>query len=291
MKKCLTCSAISPSQYSACPTCEKSPERQEGFFTYAPALAQESDGFKATYFTDLARLEAGHFWFRARNHLILWALEKYCPKFRSFFEIGCGTGYVLSGVAKAYPEAKLYGSEIFTAGLVFAAARQPTIDFMQMDARNIPFVDEFEVIGAFDVLEHIQEDEQVLAQIHNALQPQGVMLLTVPQHAWLWSPIDDYACHVRRYAAKELHMKIKAAGFEILRSTSFVSSLLPAMFASRLVQKLSPKKNVDPLAEYRISPWLDSLFEKILGAELALIRNNINLPVGGSRLVVARKIG
>ena len=290
MKKCLACNATFPSTDSCCVVCGSGPEMQEGFLAYAPALAQGGGGFKAAYFADLARLEAGHFWFRARNRLIIWALVKYCPEFRSFLEIGCGTGYVLSGIANAYPGAQLHGSEIFTAGLAFAAARQPTIDFMQMDGRCIPFAEEFDAIGAFDVLEHIEEDEQVLRQMHGALKSGGVILLTVPQHAWLWSPVDDYACHIRRYSAKEIHAKVEGAGFEILRSTSFVSSLLPAMFASRLVQKVSSKKYADPTAELRISPWLNGLFEKMLDAELAMIRNDINLPVGGSRLIVARKI-
>lgn len=290
MKKCLACNVTFPSADSCCVVCGSGPEMQEGFLAYAPALAQEGGGFKAAYFADLARLEAGHFWFRARNRLIIWAIAKYCPEFHSFLEIGCGTGYVLSGIANAYPGAQLHGSEIFTAGLAFAAARQPTIDFMQMDGRAIPFVEEFDSIGAFDVLEHIEEDEQVLRQMHGALKPSGVLLLTVPQHAWLWSPVDDYACHIRRYSAKEIHAKVEGTGFEVLRSTSFVSSLLPAMFASRLVQKVSAKKYADPTAELRISPWLNGLFEKMLGAELAVIRNGINLPVGGSRLIVARKI-
>lgn len=289
MKKCLVCSVSFSSTDFFCPACGKGPEMQEGFPAYAPALAQEGSGFKASYFVDLAQLEAGHFWFRARNRLIIWALGKYCPEFRSFLEIGCGTGYVSSGIASAFPETLLHGSEIFTAGLAFAAARQPNINFMQMDARHIPFVDEFDAIGAFDVLEHIEEDEQVLMQMCEALKLRGVVLLTVPQHAWLWSPVDEYACHVRRYSAKELHAKIEGAGFEILRSTSFISTLLPAMWASRFTQKCSAK-GVDASAEARISPSLNRMFEIFLGAEVAMIRNGVNFPVGGSRLVVARKV-
>jgi SAM-dependent methyltransferase len=232
MKKCFSCDAIYPSASSCCHVCGTGPEKQNDFPAYAPEFADGGGGFKASYFSDLARLETDHFWFQSRNRLIVWALEKYCPGFRSFLEIGCGTGYVLSGIAKAYPALELHGSEIFTAGLGFAAARLPRAHFMQRDARKIPFVDEFDAIGAFDVLEHIEEDEQVLLQVHDALKPRGTMLLSVPQHAWLWSPIDDYACHVRRYGAKELHKKVENAGFELVRSTSFVSSLLPAMLVA-----------------------------------------------------------
>ncbi|MEI8344925.1 MAG: class I SAM-dependent methyltransferase [Candidatus Omnitrophota bacterium] len=246
-------------------------------------MALDGGGFRASYFADLAQTEAEHFWFRARNRLILWALRKYCPAFCSFLEIGCGTGYVLSGIAKTYPAARLHGSEIFTAGLVFAAAREPEIDLMQMDARNIPFVDEFDAIGAFDVLEHIKEDEHVLDQIHQALKPRGVLLLTVPQHAWLWSQVDQHACHVRRYSAQELRIKVKTAGFEILRTTSFVSILFPLMCASRILHK-------KPAAEMKISPRLERLLERVLNTEVSMIRRGVNFPIGGSRLVVARKI-
>lgn len=289
MKKCLFCSHVFPVLSISCPACGWQPVRDEHFLTYAPDLAQESSGFRAAYFADLAQLESRHFWFRGRNRLILWALEKYCSGFGSFLEIGCGTGYVLSGIAEAHAGAKLYGSEIFIAGLDFAAKRQPEIEFMQMDARNIPFAGEFDAIGAFDVLEHIEEDEQVLVQMHDALKPAGIVILTIPQHTWLWSPTDDYACHVRRYSAKELHVKVKAAGFEILRSTSFVSSLLPAMYASRLLERRKPAENLDPTAELRISSSLNFIFSTALKADIALICAGIDLPVGGSRLMVARK--
>lgn len=182
------------------------------------------------------------------------------------------------------------GSEIFIAGLGFAAARLPSAMFMQMDARNLPFEDEFDVIGAFDILEHIKEDKEVLAQIFAALKPEGLMLLTVPQHVWLWSGVDEYACHERRYAAADLHQKIEAAGFRVIKSTSFVTTLLPAMMISRFLQKKVSDKKFDATAELKISPWLNSIFSRILSAELALIKMGVNFPIGGSRLVVARKI-
>ena len=260
----------------------------DGFQAYAPALAKEGGGFKANYFSDLVQLEEGSFWFRSRNRLIIWAMGKYCSEFKSFIEVGCGTGYVLSAIADTFPESRLHGSEIFTTGLAFAAARQSTINFVQMDARHIPFADEFDAIGAFDVLEHIHEDEQVLAQMHESLKSGGVILLTVPQHAWMWSAVDDYACHVRRYSANDLHNKIEAAGFEILRSTSFVSSLLPAMWISRLLQK-GTAENFDVTGEFRIPIWLNCLMEYILNAEVFMIRSGLNFPLGGTRLVVAKK--
>lgn len=290
MKQCLTCSATFSSLQQICEACGLSHEILEGFPAYASAYIQEGVGFKSSYFRELAALEAKNFWFRARNRLIIWALGQYSSEFRSFLEIGCGTGYVLSGIAKAYPTVNLQGSELFTAGLHFAASRLPSVHLMQMDARHIPFIDEFDSIGAFDVLEHIEEDTQVLMQIHKALKPAGILTITVPQHAWLWSSVDEHACHVRRYSANELHTKLQESGFEVLRSTSFVTSLLPAMALSRYIQKRSPKEPDNESTGLETSPWLNYIFEKMLNAEIHMIRRGINFPLGGSRLVVARKL-
>lgn len=289
MKRCLCCDARYSSSIQSCPSCSSVIELVGGFDSYAPDFAHEGGGFKASSFSTLVRLEDANFWFRSRNKLLMWVIKKYCPNFQSLLEIGCGTGYVLSGISKKFPHSNLFGSEIFTAGLSFASERLPLVKLMQMDARNIPFENEYDVIGAFDVLEHIKEDEEVLSQVYSALKPEGVMLLTVPQHAWLWSPIDEYSCHERRYAAKDLHQKFEAAGFSVIRSTSFVTTLLPAMMISRFKTKKVSDKQFDAAAELNISPWLNSLFTRMLSAEVALIKAGINFPVGGSRLVIAKK--
>jgi SAM-dependent methyltransferase len=288
MKRCTACGACHPSVQEHCSACGFKPRVLDGFVTHAPHLMHEGGGFEAAYFPVLAQLEAANFWFRARNELILWALQKYCGNFQSYLEIGCGTGYVLSGVAHRFPRAHLTASEIFTTGLQIAAQRVPQAQLLQMDARDIPFRDEFDVVGAFDVVEHIQEDEAVLAQVHAALKPGGHMLLTVPQHQWLWSPSDDYARHERRYTASELHGKVRSAGFTLLRSGSFVSLLLPLMLASRLTSRR--KASVfDPLDEFKLPSWLNESLYGLMKAEIGLIKLGINFPAGGSRFLIARK--
>jgi len=289
MKLCLKCQAVFESDQDSCPDCGFLPEVVDGFCAYAPEFAHESSGFKSSCFSKEAELEEANFWFRARNQLLLWALGKYCPNFSSILEIGCGTGYALSGIAGQFPDKALYGSEIFTAGLNFASTRLPLASFMQMDARHIPYSDEFDVIGAFDVLEHIEEDLRVMQQANEALKPGGTLLITVPQHKWLWSAADDYACHVRRYTAANIHKKLGSSGFRIIRSTSFVSTLLPAMLASRLRGSDVNAENYDVTVEWQLSSWLNSVFLQFLRFELALIKAGFNFALGGSRLVVARK--
>jgi SAM-dependent methyltransferase len=287
MIRCPRCAAEYAATLPACPACAFAPPTVDGMPAWAPELARGGGGFKAEYFENLARMEQGNFWFRARNRLIVWALGRYVPGMRSYLEVGCGTGYVLAGIARAFPQARLAASEVFSAGLAFAASRVPRASFMQMDGRRIPFTGEFDAIGAFDVIEHIEEDEAVLASMREALRPGGTLLLTVPQHPWLWSAADEYACHVRRYTARELHDKVQRAGFELVRSTSFVSLLLPAMLASR--RRGRADKPFDPLDEFRISPLANRVLEAVLRVEIGAIRAGLSLPAGGSRLVVARR--
>jgi SAM-dependent methyltransferase len=257
----------------------------------APDLAQGGAGFHPEDFAKLAAVEADSFWFRARNRLIVWALRRYFPSMRRYLEIGCGTGYVLAGIAAAYPQAKVTGSEIFCVGLPYAATRVEMAELLQMDARQIPYVNEYDVIGAFDVLEHIDEDETVLSEMYRALRPGGGIAITVPQHPWLWSQQDEHACHVRRYQSSELREKVLRAGFKVELTTSFVSLLLPAMMASRLSGKNTESTDNDDAGELQLPPVLNRTFEAVMDLERQLIRAGIRFPVGGSLLLIAKKPG
>jgi SAM-dependent methyltransferase len=245
-------------------------------------------GFDERSFEHLPQAEEQSFWFRSRNSLIVWALRRYFPAAQSMLEVGCGTGYVLAGVRKAFPRMRLVGGELFDAGLAVAAERVPDAELHGLDARNLPFSNEFDIVGAFDVLEHIDEDERALAEMHEALRPGGGLVVTVPQHPRLWSAVDEYSRHLRRYRRRELLAKLSRAGFDVVHWTSFVSLLLPVLALSRL--RFRDAKTFDPLAEYRTPPFVDSAFGWVLTAERALIRSGLPLPAGGSLLAVARRL-
>lgn len=286
MKVCLACGHRFVSEEWRCPLCGRTPGRLNGFWAFAPDLAEANDGFAGDFFESLADLEAGNFWFRARNRLVCWALRRHFPEASSFLEIGCGTGFVLSGIRREFPHWRLCGSEMFHLGLAFAEKRVPGVSLLQMDARRIPFEEEFDVIGAFDVLEHIEEDEAVLHQLRQATRPGGGIVLTVPQHRFLWSRVDEYSFHKRRYTRKELVEKVVRAGFEVRRVTSFVFFLLPVMLLSRLRQH-GRQGRFDPLAEYRLPRFADIGLERIMEMERGLIERGVSFPVGGSLLVLA----
>lgn len=270
-----------------CPVCGWQPPQHDGYTLLAEHPGGIS-GYKGEYFAPLAAVEHGNFWFEARNRVIIAALRQHFPHLRSFLEIGCGTGFVLQAVRSAFPQADISGAEYYAQGLAFARQRVPDAAFYQLDARAMPFEAEFDVIGAFDVIEHIKEDEAVLAQMYTAVQPGGGIVLTVPQHRWLWSVADTYKQHERRYERDELCAKVERAGFRVVATTSFVSLLLPAMLASRLVQNRADQPP-DRMTEFQIGPAANRLFDAVMRLETGLINRGLRFRLGGSRLLVARK--
>lgn len=288
MKICLECSHSYDGNEWSCPNCSSQPTVKDGFLSFSPEFVNGSGGFNPEYFKDLVKIEENHFWFKARNRLIIWALNNFLPDSRTLLEVGCGTGYVLKGLSRAFPELKLAGSELFTTGLRFAADRLPSAEFWQMDAREIPFRDEFDVIAACDVLEHIPEDAEVISQMAAALNPGGGLIVTVPQHSFLWSESDQEACHVRRYSSRELCQKIESAGLKVVFRSSFVSLLFPLMALSRLFSKKNRGES-RVQSELRVSLWQNWMLARLMSVEGALIRFGLRFPLGGSLLVVAKK--
>lgn len=289
MRKCTACKHEYEGGSWTCPRCEVAPESVDGFLLFSRELAESEGNIDPVHFEKVAEVEPKNFWYRSRNRLILWALEKYFPRIESFFEIGCGSGYVLSGVGSSMPHLSLYGSDLSVAGLNFAKERVEKATLLQMDARNIPFTNEFDVIGAFDVLEHIEDDEQVLAQMFSAVRTGGGIVITVPQHKFLWGPMDEYSCHVRRYAADDLKRAVSNVGFRVIRCTSFVSALLPMMILSRLLfrGKIDEKGDLPP--GLKIGRPLNYIFEKIMSVEAKAVDMGVDMPAGGSLLLVASK--
>jgi hypothetical protein len=133
----------------------------------------------------------------------------------------------------------------------------------------------------------LDEDEAVLAELRASLEPSGSIVLTVPQHPWLWSAADDFGRHKRRYTRTELVGKLQRAGLQVAYATSFMTTLLPLMLVSRRRQQ--DLRRFDPAQELRIPPRIDRLLERIVGTERHAIQHGVSLPVGGSLLAVARR--
>jgi SAM-dependent methyltransferase len=276
-------SRLEPGEW-ACPHCRQEAAGDDYLRMLDASTAPE--GYDASLFETLSALEPTSFWFRGRNKLILWAIDRWFPENRSFLEVGCGTGYVLAAILSSKPDLDAVGGELFPEGLRVARRRLKGVPLAQMDARSMRIEEAFDLVGAFDVLEHIDRDEEALRAMYTALVPGGGLVVTVPQHRWLWSEADSFAGHARRYTRQELTQRMLDAGFELLWTTSFVTFLLPLVSTSRLITR---RRSYSLEREFGLPRWIDRMFERSLDLERAAISRGVSFPVGGSLLVVARR--
>jgi SAM-dependent methyltransferase len=224
---------------------------------------------------------------RQSSRLIVTLLQRYFPTADNFLELGCGAGSVLVAIRRSKPRLLLVGSELHPCGLQIARNRLGPALFVQLDARRIPTRSEFDVIGGFDVIEHINEDGTVLAQIHSALQPFGGLIITVPPHPSLWSETDDAAHHVRHYERGEVERKLGKAASDFrlpnFTQTSYTSLLLPVMVLGRLL-----RRGGSPFVALQVSSWLNQALSSVVGLEIGL--PGAALIGRGSRVIVAQRL-
>ena len=86
----------------------------------------------------------------------------------------------------------------------------------------LPFGDEeFDLVAAFDVVEHVEDDRQVFRELSRVLKDGGVIVFSVPLHAGLWTEFDERVGHARRYEPAELLTILADHGLAIERSAKF----------------------------------------------------------------------
>lgn len=289
MKFCTKCNHEFVSNSWECPACKNIFLIEDEVAICSKNQSLKSDGFEEGFFSRLYKTESNFFWFKARNKLILSMMQKYFSQKLTFMEVGCGTGFVLSAIEKQFSDWIIYGSEIYLAGLQFAKKRVIKSSLIQMDATNIPFKEEFDLIGSFDVLEHIEDDMTVLKQFNKALKPRGHVILTVPNHKFLWSKTDEFSHHFRRYNQLEIVEKLRSTGFCIKTITGFVITLLPLMVLSRFFFNKA-KNELDLTKEVKINKFLNVVLELILNLENILIKRGVKFSFGSSLLVIAEKV-
>ena len=148
---------------------------------------------------NMANLEETHWWFQERRAIIARAIKGTPPS--QALDIGAGAGGNTAVLEAAGWRATAL--EFSDAGVELARARG--LDVVQGDAREIPFPDDyFGLVVAYDVLEHIEEDDKVVAEIARVVRPSGRVLIAVPADPKLWSAHDDAVGHVRRYTRDQL---------------------------------------------------------------------------------------
>jgi len=233
-------------------------------------------------------IDGKSFWMRSRNRTFGRELERLvagrdAPR---VLEIGCGNGSFLKHVSSTV-KAEFTGSEIYSSGVESARKKLPGVRVLQLDATRMPFRSEFDVICAFDVLEHIEEDEVVMEGVRRALKPGGAFMISVPQYPWMWTDLDDLVHHRRRYTRKALHDKLTRAGLTVEYMTSHVFALFPAMLASRVASKFGKSKN-DTRTFTEFGDLANTIGDRIMRFDEALIRRQFSLPFGGTLYAVGR---
>jgi SAM-dependent methyltransferase len=263
------------------------------------AVAASAESYDPAFFAQLFAVEDRHFWFRNRNrilgNLVCQLTYRLAPGYR-VLEVGCGTGNVLRMLDRACPRGFVIGMDLFAEGLQYAR-RRTARPLVQGDVHAAPFAIPFDIVGLFDVLEHLPDDRQVLSDLATLLAPGGRLLLTVPAHAALWSYFDEAAHHCRRYSPADLERKLVAAGYEVEYLTQYMAILFPLVWLGRRLMALRRQRGASRAnhaallagQEFRITPVINELLMALLALEVRLIARRRRLPLGTSLLAVARK--
>jgi SAM-dependent methyltransferase len=234
-------------------------------------------------YQQMAELDDRHWWYRARRRIIadLIRREAHLPSNAQILEIGCGTGHnlaMLSGFghvdglelddeARAISEKRL-GRTIMSSPLPQLAG---------VADRH------YDLVGAFDVIEHIEDDDAALASIATKLKPGARFMMTVPAHQWMWSAHDAVNHHKRRYSRRSLKALIEGSPMKLEKLGYFNSLLFPLAVAERATSRLRGKENAD----VKLPPApINMALEKVFAAERYLA-GRLPLPPGLSLFAVA----
>jgi SAM-dependent methyltransferase len=234
-------------------------------------------------YRQMAELDQRHWWYRARRKVLAALIDRLArpPRNGHVLEIGCGTGHnlpMLSGFgqvdaleldeeARGIARTRL-GRDIMSA---------PLPELVGVPDRH------YDLIGAFDVIEHIDDDHAAIASIASKLKPGGKFVMTVPAHPWMWSAHDVVNHHQRRYSKRSLKELFKGSPLRLDAIGYFNSLLFPAAVAERMASKARGKDDGD----LHLPPApLNSVLERIFAFERRLI-GRVPLPPGLSLYAVA----
>lgn len=237
-------------------------------------------------YQQMAELDDRHWWYRARRGILAELIRREVPlpaKAR-ILEIGCGTGHNLEMLrrfgrvdalelddeARGIAEKRL-GRKVMSA---------PLPELAGVKDRH------YDLIGAFDVIEHIEDDAAAVASITTKLKKGGRFVMTVPAHQWMWSAHDVVNHHKRRYSKRALRQLIESSPLKLEKIGYFNSLLFPVALAERFASKLRGKDDAD----VKLPPApLNAALEQVFGAERHLV-GRFPLPPGLSLFAVASAI-
>ena len=237
-------------------------------------------------YQQMAELDERHWWYRARRRIIADLIRREVrpgPNAR-ILELGCGTGHNLAMLAGF---GHVDGLELDDEAREMSAKRLGR-EIMSSPLPELKGVADrhYDLVGAFDVIEHIDDDRAALASIATKLKPGGKFVMTVPAHQWMWTAHDVVNHHKRRYSKRSLRRLIEGSPLKLDRIGYFNSLLFPLAIAERTSSKLRGKDSAD----VKLPPApLNTLLEKVFEAERYAV-GRLPLPPGLSLFAVASAI-
>ena len=193
----------------------------------------------------LAELEDDHWWYRERRHLLAKAISGLTPgRALDIGAAGGGNTRVLRqhGWDAIALEYGADGAEV---------AHDRGLATLRGDATRLPLADaSLDLVVAFDLLEHLEDDDAAVAEVRRVLKPTGTYLVAVPADPRLWSDHDEAVDHVRRYTRQGLLDLLDRGGFEVTDVRSWNVLLRPVVAMRRRTSSGSDLDDVHPLVNF-----------------------------------------
>jgi SAM-dependent methyltransferase len=244
-----------------------------------------------TLYHQFAHIEDDHWWFRGRRDIIRSLLRRWLPpppadQRRRILDVGCGTGAMLP-LLQEFGDVE--GLECSSDALDYCRSRVgdavPLHQGLLPD--GIPAGHCYDLVTAFDVIEHIPDEVEALRAMRQALQPGGTLLCTVPAFMFLWGPHDDINHHYRRYTRALLVKQLSRAGFKVRRVSYFNTLLFPPIAGVRLARRVIPSRQ-NGGSDFSVGPPLANRVLTSLFAAERHVLPRAPLPFGVSLVAMAR---
>jgi len=187
--------------------------------------------------------DPGHFWMQWRFRALVSALKPLWKSDMKVLEIGCGNGALMYQFENHF-KIPVDGCDLNFIALQNANSGKGNLYLYDIYERNPQFSEKYDIILLADVLEHIGDDAGFLEATKFHLKDDGILVVGVPAHQWLFSKYDQLVGHKRRYGRLQMENTLRLAGFDKVESNFWGFSLLPVLFARKLLLKLIPTRKI-----------------------------------------------